>query len=534
MGGQVTASSAAAHNVVGLFLEAAAAHPGVAALVAPTGDRVSFGALRERVEGCAAGLARSGIAPGDRVIFMLPMSIDLYVAVLGALAAGGVAVFVDPWVPLREIARLAGAAGAAGFVGTPASHLLRLLSTGLRRIPVTVTTKGALSALVARHRLDGFRGRANLAAVDPDGSALITFTTGSSGAPKGVNRTHAILAAQHAVIRQEFPAAPGDVDMTTFPVFALSNLAAGITTVIPPVNLRRVAAADGGRVARAMEAHGVTTAAASPPFFDAVAAHCRTAGARPPALRRIVTGGAPVRDDQLREWRALWPTAGIIVAFGSSEAEPVASIAADERLTLPPGRGGFCVGRPVPPVRTLLAPITRGPMARLPAEPASDIGELLVTGAHVCRDYVGNAGDFAENKVRDDDGRTWHRMGDTGYFDEAGRFWLVGRVHSTIRRAGLDVHPQLVEQAARGGDARIRHVAAVGVPDGTTGERVVLVVESDENVEADVRARLRAARVAEPLDALVVTRTPIPLDPRHNSKVDYHRLRQLLGAGAIR
>jgi acyl-coenzyme A synthetase/AMP-(fatty) acid ligase len=262
------------NNVVGLFMDAASRAPTVPALVSAHEGSITFAELRARVEDCASGMSRAGLRKGERAVFMMPMSIDLYVAVLGVLSLGGVATFVDPWVPIREIARLAAAARPAAFIGSPRAHFLRWLSPELRAVRITVVSGGRLGALVARHRLTAMRGEKNSTVdVDPDTTALITYTTGSSGRAKGVNRTHAILAAQHSVIREEFPAIPGDVDVTTFPVFALSNLAAGITTVIPQVNLRRVADADPRLIIRDIERFDVTTAAASPPFFDAMARH---------------------------------------------------------------------------------------------------------------------------------------------------------------------------------------------------------------------------------------------------------------------
>lgn len=521
-------------NVASLFFDAAERNAGVIAFAALDGARVTFAELRTRVERCAGGFRRLGFGDGDRAVFMVPMSTDLYVAVLGCLAAGGVAVFVDPWVSLRRIAALAAAARAKAFVGSPRSHLLRLLAPELRRIPLTIAT-GPVARPFARRRLDSLEGNAPLAAIAVDAPALITFTTGSSGTAKGVNRTHAILRAQHEVIREEFPAEPGDVDLTTFPVFALSNLAAGVTTVIPPVNLRRVGDASGSRVLSAIQRCGVTTMAASPPLFDVLASYIRSSGATAPSLRRIVTGGAPVRDDQLRFWRDVWPRTEIVVAYGSSEAEPVASISADERLSRHDAGQGYCVGRPVQAVRTRLVPITKSALTALADPPQAPIvGELVVTGPHVCRDYVGDDRAFQENKVRDASGVVWHRMGDTGYFDADGTFWLVGRVHSTIRRGGEAVHPQVVERAARGDDERIRRVAAVGIPDDTLGERLVVVIESDTmDVVPTVRTRLGEAGLA-PVDALVVTRRSLPVDPRHNSKVDYQRLRALLETGALK
>ena len=526
-------------NVALLFLDAASRNPDGVALVSAHGTRVTFRQLRSAVDGFSAGLTSHGFERGDRAVFMVPMSVELYVVVLGTLAAGGVAVFVDPWVSLKQIAALAAAANPAVFVGSPKAHLLRALSPDLRRVPITITTKGLGARFVAQHRLRDFRRQSRgsiLARVAGDDPALITYTTGSSGLPKGVNRTHAILGAQHHVIREEFPANADDVDLTTFPVFALSNLAAGITTVIPRVDLRRVADVDAAQLLADIRKHDVRTMAASPPLFDRLVDHIHDTGSSSPGIRRIVTGGAPVRDDQLTRWRETFPTTEIDVAYGSSEAEPVASISADARLALVGSRPGFCVGKPVAAVRASAVRIVRGRLKRVEPVPDGTIGELVVAGPHVCREYAGDErGDaFAENKVRDADGTIWHRMGDTGYFDANGRFWVAGRVHSTITRNGTEFHAQLVESAVRGEDARIRRVAAVGRTDATMGERLVVVIESGADVGAEVRARLASGRYPFPIDEIVVTRTALPVDPRHNSKVDYARLRAMLDEGALR
>lgn len=510
-------------NVVRLFFDAAARSPSAAAFRSHGGGRVEFGALRSQVEAFASGLASNGFRTGDRAVFVLPMSVPLYVAVLGALTAGGTAVFVDPWLSLGQIARLLAAASPTAFVGTPKAHALRLFEPALRRIPITVSSDGFGAGLAARFRFSDFRGSASVAAVSPDAPALITYTTGSSGNPKGVTRTHAILGAQHDVIREEFPAREGDVDLTTFPVFALSNLAAGVTTVIPPVDLRRVADADGAAVLRDVRAFGVTTIAASPPLLDRVAECLRATRETPPALRRVVTGGAPVSDEQLRRWREALPTSEIVVAYGSSEAEPVASMTAEERFAA--AGSGFCVGKPVHALRARVVPITREPLARLEDVPRGHIGELVVAGPHVCRDYVGDPAAFAENKFRDSDGTVWHRMGDTGWFDDEGRFRVAGRVHSTIRRNGVDYHAQLVEQEIGAiAASRAWRVAALAVPH-RGSDRLAVVVDAADKDRETLAAEIRQGSDL-PLDHIIFEQ--IPVDPRHNSKVDYSRLRKIV------
>jgi acyl-CoA synthetase (AMP-forming)/AMP-acid ligase II len=529
-------------NVVALLARAAAATPSRPALVldAPRREEVSFAALWERVCRISTGLLARGLAPGDRVIVMIPMSAELYATLLAVLKAGAVAVFVDPWVGIRQIAAFAAFAQPRGYIGLAKSHLVRLLEPPLRSLPLSVTTGGRVWRIPARITLaeiESAEPDTRIHAVSPESPALITFTTGSSGVPKGANRTHGFLLAQHAALVAELPNADVDADMPMFPVFALNNIACGITSVVPTMDFRRVADVRGDLVVDQMRAHRVTTATASPPFFDRVAAAIgRTSGARP-RLRRLVTGGAPVSDAQLEAWAAAFPDAEIVVAYGSTEAEPVAHLTAEERRHAKSARHprapGYCMGRPVPLVRTRLVRITRGPIVLGAAGwgewdvPEGEIGELVVAGRHVCRGYYRNPEADRENKIVADDGEIWHRMGDTGYFD-GGSFWLVGRVHSTMRRDGRDVHPQLLEQAAGAAHPAVRQAAAVGLSDHALGERVILVVHATtaDGVAAAIRGAIDAAGLV--VDDVRLWPEPLPVDPRHNSKIVYAELRKRL------
>jgi acyl-CoA synthetase (AMP-forming)/AMP-acid ligase II len=498
------------------------------------GESITYSGLRERTDRASAGLRSEGLRPGDRAIVMIPMSIDLYVGMLALLDLGAIAVFVDPWIGWRQIAAFAAFAEPRAYLGVPRSHVLRLFSGRLRSIPVTVTTGGRLGPVPARRTLAEIEeppGDGVVHPVQPDDPALITFTSGSSGEPKGANRTHGFLLAQHRALAGEFPSREGDVDMPMFPVFALNNLAVGVPSVVPAMDFRRVDRVDAAAVLGQMRAHGVTTCTASPPFFDRLAA-----AGEDPGLRRILTGGAPVSDNQLAAWRRAFPGTEILVAYGSTEAEPVAHLSADERLQavsdVRPASPGFCAGRPIERVRTKVIRIHPGPIEVKDWKdwelPPGEIGELVVTGEHVCRDYYRNPKAVKENKIAGPAGSIWHRMGDTGYFDGQGRFWIAGRVHSTIHRGGGLVHPQLMEQAAGKDDPRIRRAAAVGLPDPDLGQRVVLVLESEagDDLEKDVRARLAAA--GQRVDEIRITPEPLPVDPRHNSKIDYGKLRERL------
>jgi olefin beta-lactone synthetase len=552
------------NNVVARLRAVAARTPDRPALVfdgAAGRRQATFTELWNAVDRAGAGLSARGLAAGDRAIVMVPMSIELYTVLLGVLKVGAAAVFVDPWIGVRQVAAFAAFAEPTAFLGVAKSHWLRQLERRLRRIRLSVTTGRRVLSIPARHTLAELLDTAGDGAIHPvrpSDPALITFTSGSSGTPKGSNRTHGFLVAQHEALSGEFPYDDADVDMPMFPVFALNNLATGITSIVPDIDFRHVAECDGAKLLAQIRRERVTTVTASPPFFDRLAdatiSKTQAADPTPPfAPRRLLTGGAPVRDDQLRRWRSTWSAARIEVVYGSTEAEPVAHIEAGERLERSAGgdaRAGYLLGRPAACVRWRIVRITKGPIRLGPegwsawlVEPPTP-GELVVTGAHVGRDYFRNPDATTENKIVDADGTVWHRMGDTVYADSDGMLRLVGRVHSTIIRRGEQVHPQLLEAAGRGQDHRIVAIAAIGLTNASLGESVALIIQiaaprpggrtpKDQATKTsdNVVARLRQANF--PVDRVVVTAKPLPVDPRHNSKIDYPALRTLVVEGKV-
>ena len=117
-------------------------------------------------------------------------------------------------------------------------------------------------------------------------------------------------------------------------------------------------------------------------------------------------------------------------------------------------------------------------------------------------------------------------MGDTGYFDDEGKFWLVGRVHSTIFRDSDVVHPQIIEQIAKTASAEVLQVAAIGLNDPILEVAVGLVVftESENQNEIELEIRVALKNENQPCERVLFTDQPLPVDPRHNSKIDYEKV----------
>ena len=516
-------TAAVESNIVSRLADAAARHPDRLA-IADADDRVTFGALRDRVASVGGGLAADGVRAGDRVLVFVPMSVDLYVTLLGTLHAGAVPVFVDAWADRRRLAAAVRAAAPVAFIGSRRAWLLRLLSGEVRRIPRAYMPGSA--ALTRR------AGGAPVA-VEPDAPALVTFTTGSTGAPKAAERTHAFLLAQHRALAAHLAGRDDDVDMPTLPVFVLSNLALGIPSVIPDADPRRPTDIDPRRVHGQMVREGVTTSSGSPAFYERLAAWCERTGESLP-LRALFTGGAPVLPPLARRLQAVLRGRGTAhVVYGSTEAEPIAGITADEMIALDGLADGVCVGRPVPDVRLRLVRPHDGPIALsdpgwTPWDVEGGPGEIVVTGAHVLRGYVGDPDADRRNKIRDGD-TVWHRTGDAGRLDPDGRLWLLGRVRDRVLRDGVEWWPLPAEVRALRVEG-VTHAAYVGASDAKRVKRAVLVVESDPRRADALRPVLQRALDPWPLDELRVVKR-IPRDPRHASKTDVEALRRELGLG---
>jgi acyl-CoA synthetase (AMP-forming)/AMP-acid ligase II len=331
-------------------------------------------------------------------------------------------------------------------------------------------------------------------------------------------RSHRFLLAQHAALQEAIALEPGEVDLTTLPVFVLANLASGVTSVLPAVSLRRPGAVKVAPLAAQMTRTRPTRTGGSPAFYLRLAEQPETLA----GLQKIYTGGAPVFPSTLQTLRRAAPSARVVAVYGSTEAEPIAHVAAEEIAeadwsAMAAGRG-LLAGRPVPQIRLrIIADQWGGPVRAAAPLPSGAVGEIVVTGAHVLRGYLHGQGDD-ETKFHED-GAIWHRTGDAGWLDDAGRLWLLGRCAARIEDEHGTIYPFAVECVAMTLPG-VRRAAFV-----LHRDRRVLVLETAGPPPdgESLPVRLAWARVGEVriLDAL-------PVDRRHNAKIDYPALARAL------
>lgn len=490
-------------------------------------DRITtFAGLELAAARGAALLRASGLQAGDTVLVFQPMSAELYIALMALFRLGISAMFIDPSASREHIERCCAIRPPAALLASPKAHLLRLVSPALRQIPRHFSLGGFVPGAVLWRRSERLPSHVPLVPCSVDTPALITFTSGSTGMPKAAVRSHGFLLEQHRVLERAIHLTPGAIDLTTLPVFVLANLASGVTSLLPDADLRRPGAIRPQPVLKQIDRFRPTSIAASPAFVDRLCDGCR--GSRPlSGFRHVFTGGAPVFPDYLDRFAAHFSGAEIMAVYGSTEAEPIAHVVRDEmstadRRSMAVG-AGLLAGVPVPEIRAAVIGAPWGvPLPAMVEEefrsrslPAGAAGEIVVSGGHVLPGYLNGVGD--EETKFCVAGTIWHRTGDAGYFDAKGRLWLLGRASAVVRDARGELYPFAVECAARN-IAGVERAALLG----RNGRRTLFVQpRKGEQVNMEVvREILQWAH----LDEVHLLRL-IPLDKRHNAKVDYTRLR---------
>jgi olefin beta-lactone synthetase len=496
-------------NIARLFFEQAKVHPERVAIIHGA-RRITYGELAKQAEATASGFITQGLRSGDHVLVLVPMGIDLYRVILALLRIGAVAVFLDAWVNRERMEVCCEIADARAWVGGWKARLVAWVSRPLRRTPIKLRLSPPSGATTP------------LAAVDPDQSALITFTTGSTGTPKAARRSHDFLARQFEALLDELQPTEGDTDLTTLPIVVFINLGFGSTTVIPAFKPSAPERFSAGKVVQQILVHGVDRMTVSPIHAHMLADHVLSTGSRLPTLKKLFTGGGPVFPAEAQRIARAFPEARCTIVYGSTEAEPIASVLADE-LVGEVSDAGLSVGRVfhrtsvriIPISDVAIPPMTSGNFDDF-VLPDGHIGEIVVSGTHVLASYFNNEEAFRRNKIIVD-GVAWHRTGDCGRLVN-GLLFLLGRCAQLIPNSDGHIAPFVWEP---------RLSAIEGVERGTLIGRngsIIAVIQPAPGFEPDLLQQKVKDLCAFVQQVRFVGR--MPMDPRHRSKIDHDALQR--------
>lgn len=524
-------------NISSLIAGLAASIPDNKAVI--DGPRsLTFRELDAEISLLAAGLAAAGIKPGVRAALLVPPSIEFIALTFALFRAGAVIVLIDPGIGARNMGGCLKEAAPEAFIGVPKAHAARLAlgwARGSVKTPVTIGRRW----LWGGYTLEDLRrlGAGAPPPAETPETAAILFTSGSTGAPKGAVYTHAMFAAQAQMLREHFAIAPGGRSVPTFPLFALFDVALGLTIALPKMDFTRPAAVNPEMLCGMIQAHGAEQLFGSPALIDTLSRYGERGGASLPSLKRVISCGAPVSLKVIRRAKKMLPASTqVFTPYGATEALPVACVSGEELERLAGEGPGVCVGETWKGMETFILKITDGPLRDwspdLLAAPG-ETGEITVKGPVVSPEYFNRPGSTALAKIRGAGGEIYHRMGDVGRKDAAGRLWFCGRKSHRVTTAGGTLFTIPCE-AVFNAHPQVRRSALVGV--GAAGAQTpVLCVEPEPGtpVTAEFTAQLLAlgAAQAHTKDIRTVLFHPgFPVDIRHNAKIS----RETLAAWAAR
>ena len=487
---------------------------------------ITYAELERDVATLARALPAIGIGKGVRAALMVRPGPEFFALMFALMRAGSIPVLIDPGIDKGALKACLAEAAPQAFIGIPVAHVARIVlgwGRGSIRTLVTVGRRWFWGG----HRYADLLRDATVATevaptTAPDDLAAILFTSGSTGIPKGVEYKHRHFAAQVDMIRDAFGIEPGEIDLPTFPPFALFDPALGMTTVLPEMDFARPASADPVKLAQAIEQFGATMMFGSPALIDTFSrAHSR----KFPTLKRVLSAGAPVRPDVVERMRKLLrDDAALWTPYGATECLPLAIVEGREILDVARARtaegAGILVGRPVAPNLVRIIAIDDAPIETWRDDlvvPDGVVGEITVTGPTATEAYFRRDAATRLAKIRDGD-RVVHRMGDLGWFDENGRLWYVGRKSHRV----ATLYTEQVEGIFND-HPRVARSALVGV----AGRPVVCIEVAGgadwPRLEAELRELAQRHAITRAIENFLPHRG-FPVDIRHNAKIGREKL----------
>jgi acyl-CoA synthetase (AMP-forming)/AMP-acid ligase II len=479
-------------------------------------ESINYGELADRCAQMQCALNKIGLETGDRVLILARPHIHTYVLMLSLLSLGLVPVLIDRGMSRQRILASITVSRAKITIGELSILRLWWLFPPLWKLPKYALDGQYLGVKDIRPLLAKFTEKPECLLLPATAHGLITFTSGSTGNPKGADRTHHSLIEQHLAIRAHWPDHDDDIDSPCFPVLVLHNLCCGISTIMPRVDLAAPAHVNVRQITNQWRTSGITRIAAAPAFMTQVCQYAQSTRQQFPAIRSLAIGGSTMPFDLVVNLDMIFPSAEIMLVYGSTEAEPIAEIFLPELRQHWQRYAGHLVGLPAVGTEVRIV----DPNADLSDEAevdkatvvGDDVGEILVAGKHVLHGYVDNAIANKESKIPRSRGDVWHRTGDAGFLDSEGRLWLVGRIKDALLIDNERVYTFAPEKEC---DALAGVIRSALVQQ---QKQVILVLEATDCPEHHTLLAILNKHGIPEANLIIVDKMPV--DGRHNSKID--------------
>jgi len=535
-------------NIASYLNQTAKTQPYKRAVVYPAGRdeygrvtyaHLTFLQLDRESDHLAHGLEAAGITRGIRTILMVRPSIEFFTLIFAIFKTGAVPVVVDPGMGIRRMLACFKSTRPQAFIGIPLAHVVRSVFPGFFKTVKTWITAGRRwfwGGRTLKQIRYSHAGPYTITPTSRHDTAAILFTTGSTGPAKGAVYTHGNFDAQLKQIKTHLGMAPDEIDLSTFPLFALFYPALGVTSVIPDMDPTRPALVNPERIIEAIENLGVTNMFASPALLNRVGEYGKKNAVKLPTLKRVISAGAPVSADNIEQFSALLTEdAEIHTPYGATEAVPIISIKSREILNetrqLSEKAFGICIGRPISDIDIRIIKINDEPIDQWTEDLLvcpGDVGEIAVKGELVSQQYFENhaANRLGKIKAGED---IIHRMGDVGWMDQKGRIWFCGRKSHRVVSADRTLftipceslfnrHPQVFRSAlvGIGPPGRQEPLICIELRKTDTGK--------NRGQLKDELLQIAAANELTQNIKTILFHKAFPVDIRHNSKIFREKL----------
>lgn len=467
-----------------------------------TGKKVTFTQIDEKSNYVCDYLRKKNFKKGDKIVVFIPIGVEFYLILTAIFKMGIQAVFIDPYAGIEHINKCCEMILPDGIIGSRKTLLKGFFLKGIRKIEKKINyikvMKYSEKFLINEK-------------IEENTPALISFTSGSTGFPKIIMRTHKFLLGQHNVLEKNIKFEKETSVYSSFPIFLFSHIATGTTTFIPDLNWKKPAESNFKNIVQQIMENNIQNVILPPAIFQNIVKFCKDEKITLENVQKIYTGGAPVFYSLMKKIKEIFTNAKITALYGASEAEPISvlnfeDITREDIENMKNGEG-LLAGKIVNEIELKIEKLDN-------VKDSSELkGEILVKGENVVNGYL---------NVKKNPDENWHRTGDMGYINRKGQLILLGRVKGLIQIEENIYYPFTIETAFSFCKNLKKSVLT------SKDDKLYLFAERNPEFKGDLSEDNEIKELKEKFGIFKIIETEIPMDKRHNSKTDYKRLEEIV------
>ena len=467
-----------------------------------TGKKVTFTQIDEKSNYVCDYLRKKNFKKGDKIVVFIPIGVEFYLILTAIFKMGIQAVFIDPYAGIEHINKCCEMILPDGIIGSRKTLLKGFFLKGIRKIGKKINyikvMKYSEKFLINEK-------------IEENTPALISFTSGSTGFPKIIMRTHKFLLGQHNVLEKNIKFEKETSVYSSFPIFLFSHIATGTTTFIPDLNWKKPAESNFRNIVQQIMENNIQNVILPPAIFQNIVKFCKDEKITLENVQKVYTGGAPVFYSLMKKIKEIFTNAKITALYGASEAEPISvlnfeDITREDIENMKNGEG-LLAGKIVNEIELKIEKLDN-------VKDSSELkGEILVKGENVVNGYL---------NVKKNPDENWHRTGDMGYINRKGQLVLLGRVKGRIQIEENIYYPFTIETAFSFCKNLKKSVLT------SKDDKLYLFAERNPEFKGDLSEDNEIKELKEKFGIFKIIETEIPMDKRHNSKTDYKRLEEIV------